>query len=587
MAITPRLRGVIVAGAALAVIAAVGVGVSFAKPATQTRYVTATAGTGDVTQTYTSTGAITRTNTAEASFAVDGTVGSVKVAVGDTVDAGEVLAVLKKGPLQLAALEAETSVAEAKAALYSALHPSGPSSRTGSAGSGSAGSGSSGSGSGSRSGSGSGGRTVTIDPTVLIQATTAISTAVAAEQVACAPVFGSIPQPTATATATVSTSPSTTPSASSSPTPTPSESASQTPSGTPSTTPWESPAPTVSQTPTETASHSRIVKDQSDTIEANDPTAAELKACGEARAQVKLATANLQTVVQRLLVTGSKPSGGTSGGSSAQASGSSAASSSSTPTVSAAQVASARAKLLQAEQALQSAQDDLDGAELVAPISGTVGTVGVSAGNSSSAASVTIVGEGNAQVSLQLPLKTRTLVKAGQKVTVTPAGSTRNLPGILTGISAIETSGTAGASPTYTTLVTVSDSGGLLASGAKASVTIPMASATGVVRLPASAVTPTGSGTATVQVLGAGSTTATSVEVTTGAVGGGWVQITKGITAGQSVVLADTTADLPTNSNNRRTTSTTRASASPSAGSQPGGESTTRASAAPSASPSR
>jgi len=531
MAINRRVRGVLIAGVSLAVIAAVGIGVAFARPTTQTRYVTATAATGDVTQTFTGTGTIARTNTATASFAVEGTVSSVKVAVGDRVEAGAVLAVLKKGPLQLAVLDAETSVAEAKATLYSAQHPSSSSSRTSSG-----------------SGSGSGGRSVTIDPTALVQATGAISKAVAAERLACAPVFGQTPEPT----------PTTSPSASASPTADP------------------SPSPTPSESPT--TSPTATVRDQSDVIEANDPTQAEMKACGGARAQVTLATANLQTVVQRLLEPGSKPSGGSTKTASAGAS-------TTTPTVSAAQVASARAKLLQAERSLQTSQDALEHAELIAPIAGTVGTLEVAKGDSSGSASVVIVGAGNAQVTLQLPLKTRTLVKSGQQVTVTPAGSTRALSGTVTAISVVETSGTAGATPTYATVVTVADPGVLLASGAKASVTIPVASATGVVRVPASAVTPTGTGTATVQVVSAGSATATSVEVRTGAVGGGWVQIVDGITAGQTVVLADNTAELPTNTTNRRTSNTTRATASASA--QPDGGSTSQPSAAPSATPSR
>ena len=61
-----------------------------------------------------------------AAFTVDGTVKTVDVAVGDAVDAGDVLATLKKGPLQLAVLNAETAVAQAKASLYAAKHPSRP-----------------------------------------------------------------------------------------------------------------------------------------------------------------------------------------------------------------------------------------------------------------------------------------------------------------------------------------------------------------------------------------------------------------------------------------------------------------------------
>ena len=583
MAINGRLRAVIIAGTALAVVGGVGWGVAVANPSSQTRYVTATAGTGDVTQTYTTSGTIARTNTSEASFAVDGTVSSVKVAVGDQVEAGDVLAVLKKGPLQLAVLDAETSVAEAKANLYSAQNPTSTSSRTGSSGSSSSssGSGSSGSGSSGSGGSGSGAQGgVTINPAPLLAATTALTTAVAAEEVACEPVFGAVPEPTASPSPSTSESPSASPS--------PSETTTETAS------PSAEPTPTESESPS--ASPSATVEDQDAIIEANDPTDAELKACGEARAQVKLATANLQTVVQQLVQpSGNGGTGGQSGtgssnttsGSSSTKSGSSSSSSTTTATVSAAQVASAKAKLLQAEQALQAAQDDLDNAELLAPIAGTVGTVELSKGSASSAGAITIVGSGNAQVSFELPLATRTLVKNGQKVTVTPAGSTKALAGTITSISAVETSGTAGDTPTYTTVVTVSDADGLLASGAKASVTIPVASATNAVRVPASAVTPTGTGTATVQVLASGSSTASTVQVTTGAVGGGWVEIKQGISAGDTVVLADNTAELPTNTNNNQRRTTTTATAQATSAAQPGGGSSTQPSAQPTATASR
>ena len=583
MAINGRLRAVIIAGTALAVVGGVGWGVAVANPSSQTRYVTATAGTGDVTQTYSTSGTIARTNTSEASFAVDGTVSSVKVAVGDQVEAGDVLAVLKKGPLQLAVLDAETSVAEAKANLYSAQNPTSTSSRTGSSGSSSSssGSGSSGSGSSGSGGSGSGAQGgVTSNPAPLLAATTALTTAVAAEEVACEPVFGAVPEPTASPSPSTSESPSASPS--------PSETTTKTAS------PSAEPTPTESESPS--ASPSATVEDQDAIIEANDPTDAELKACGEARAQVKLATANLQTVVQQLVQpSGNGGTGGQSGtgssntksGSSSTKSGSSSSSSTTTATVSAAQVASAKAKLLQAEQALQAAQDDLDNAELLAPIAGTVGTVELSKGSASSARAITIVGSGNAQVSFELPLATRTLVKNGQRVTVTPAGSTKALAGTITSISAVETSGTAGDTPTYTTVVTVSDADGLLASGAKASVTIPVASATNAVRVPASAVTPTGTGTATVQVLASGSSTASTVQVTTGAVGGGWVEIKQGISAGDTVVLADNTAELPTNTNNNQRRTTTTATAQATTAAQPGGGSSTQPSAQPTATASR
>ena len=88
----------LVAGTALAVVAGIGLGVAIVLPAPPPRrYVTATAGTGDVVQTYIATGTISRKNTAAASFTVDGTVKTVAVAVGDDVDAGDVLATLQAG----------------------------------------------------------------------------------------------------------------------------------------------------------------------------------------------------------------------------------------------------------------------------------------------------------------------------------------------------------------------------------------------------------------------------------------------------------------------------------------------------------
>ncbi|MFT3834545.1 MAG: HlyD family efflux transporter periplasmic adaptor subunit [Micropruina sp.] len=551
MARNKRLRAVIIAGCALVVVAAVGVGVAFASPSGRPRYVTAVARTGDVTQTYTTSGTIARTNTATASFAVDGTVSSVSAAVGKSVEAGDVLAVLKKGPLQLAVLQAETSVAQAKASLYSAEHPSSASTRSSSSASASASSASASSAPATTTKASAGvtkaSTGVTIDPATLLAITRQISDAVAAESKACQPVLGASPTtPTPAPTRSASATPSATATAS----PTPTATATASPTATPSASATPSPAATV--------------KDQADVIERNDPTAAELKACGEARAKVQIATRTLQQTVQRLVASGSRPSGSTGSSRSTTAS-------SSTVKVSAAQVASAKAKLLQAEQDLQGAQDDLADAELVAPISGTVGSVTLAAGASASGGSVTVVGEGNARLTFELPLKTRTLVKTGQKVTVAPAGSATTLHGTITAISATETSGTAGDTPTYSTTVTVSDPDALLASGARASVSIPVTTATAVVRVPVSAVTPTGTGAGTVQlVTEARAENATTTPVTTGAVGGGWIEITSGVKAGDLVVLADNTAALPTNSNGRRTTtSTTRAMASPSATGQP------------------
>jgi multidrug efflux pump subunit AcrA (membrane-fusion protein) len=573
-----RVRAVAAGGTALVVIAGIGLAVANSSQAATARYVTTTVGTGDVVQTYTATGTISRDNTQAAAFTVDGTVKSVAVAVGDTVDAGDDLATLKTGPLKLAVLNAETAVAQAKASLYAAQNPASTSSGSGAA-----------SGGGSGSGTGSGGTTITIDPVMLTEAVSRINLAVLSEAEKCEPVFGSIlPAPEATATATPTSTASPTTSATGSATASPSATASATPSATP--TPTATPTATATATPTTTSTSTpeaitepTASASQLEAIEANDPTKAELQDCANARAEVLAANANLQAVVT--LLTTPRPTTPTTP---VKKSSSSSSSSSSNARA----VASAKADLLKAEQDLQAADDVLDAATLVAPISGTVGVVGLSAGDSASSGTITIIGSGNAVVTFELPLKTRSLVTTGQEVTVTPAGSTTGMTGKLTSISSLETSGTSGSTPTYATTVAVSDPEQLLASGAKASVAIAVKSVTGVVRLPASAVTPTGTGTATVAVVASATAdTTTSVEVKTGAVGGGWVEITEGIEAGKLVVLADRTADIPTNANRRRTTTTSTSSSSassaPSASAQPSGAATTQASAQPTATATR
>jgi multidrug efflux pump subunit AcrA (membrane-fusion protein) len=119
-----RLRAVLIAAVSLAVIAAIGISVATASAgSTNSRWVTATAVSGDVTQTYLATGTISRLNTVTASFSATGTVNKVLVSVGDTVDAGQTLATVDTRALKLAVLEAETAVARAELSLYNAKHP--------------------------------------------------------------------------------------------------------------------------------------------------------------------------------------------------------------------------------------------------------------------------------------------------------------------------------------------------------------------------------------------------------------------------------------------------------------------------------
>ncbi|PFG17275.1 HlyD family secretion protein [Propionicimonas paludicola] len=482
-----RIKAILGIGVGLAVVVAGGIYLSQASAATSLRYVTAEAGTGDVTQTYTATGAVTRKNTAKASFSVSGTVESIAVAVGDTVKAGDTLAVLNTSDLQLAVLNASTAVAQAEASLYAAKHP------TSTASSG-----------------GSGGTTgLVVNPAVLTAATSRVNRAVMDEAARCDAILASLgggAGPTSVSPSGANSQAGAEPSASASPSAT------------------ASPLSTV--TPAEISD-------------------ADLTACANARAEVTAANANLQGLIAKLTAHG----------------GSTPKKTTSSTKVSKSAVAKAQAALLQAEQNLSTAKANRAKATLVAPISGTVGTVGLTVGASGSSGSITIVGSGNAELTFELPVKTRQLVKVGQSVTVAPAGSTTTLSGKITAIAALATSGTSGDTATYTTTALIEDPTGRLPSGSKAGVTIPVKAVTGVVRVPASAVTPTGTGAATVQVVtSAAAPTAKTTQVSTGAVGGGWVEISSGLEAGSMVVLADNTAEIPANQTNRRRTTTTSTS---------------------------
>ncbi|MEA4944271.1 MAG: biotin/lipoyl-binding protein [Propionicimonas sp.] len=289
----------------------------------------------------------------------------------------------------------------------------------------------------------------------------------------------------------------------------------------------------------------------------DDITVDDIVACGEARQALVLANSVLADYYQQLLATGTivtddeaaAPTGDdakTTSGSSSTSSKKSSSSSTST-SVSARAVAAAKADVLKAQQAVTDAETALANATLVAPVAGTVGLVGLSASGSSSAGTVTIVGEGTAVVSIEVPLATRALLSQGMAATVTPAGSMDSRTGSIGTISILETDGTAGDSPTYTTTVVVDDPDMTLKEGAQAAVEIVTRTSSGVVTVPASAVTPTGTGTGTVQVVETTSaSSAETVTVQTGAVGGGRVEVTSGLTAGQLVVLSDRTLALPT-----------------------------------------
>lgn len=588
----PRLRSLLVGGVSLTAVAAIGTVWATTSVAADARYETATAITGDVAQSYLATGAVSRAGVVEAAFGASGTVKKVTVAVGDEVAAGDVLATLDTTSLKLALLNAETDLAKAKATLYAARHPSSSSASSGASSSGKAHSSAGSSGSGSAA---SGGISSS-DAAKLYEAIAAVNVATLNwsnpdQPTTCDAIY------TALVNANEQTSDDNSDSdgtgddsdssdsgnsdndsgstdsgdSDSSDSGSNDSDAGSADSGTGSDT-GDSGSSSSGDQDSGSGSESSDDSDSSDTgstaddssdqatalaLVVDDITVDDIVACGEARQALVLANSVLADYYQQLLATGTivtddeaaAPTGDdakTTSGSSSTSSKKSSSSSTST-SVSARAVAAAKADVLKAQQAVTDAETALANATLVAPVAGTVGLVGLSAGGSSSAGTVTIVGEGTAVVSIEVPLATRALLSQGMAATVTPAGSMDSLTGSIGTISILETDGTAGDSPTYTTTVVVDDPDMTLKEGAQAAVEIVTRTSSGVVTVPASAVTPTGTGTGTVQVVETTSaSSAETVTVQTGAVGGGRVEVTSGLTAGQLVVLSDRTLALPT-----------------------------------------
>ncbi|OCI30989.1 HlyD family efflux transporter periplasmic adaptor subunit [Oerskovia enterophila] len=114
-----RRRKLVVSGvSAVVVVSLVGAGAAFAaNRGSAGTYRTATATTGEVTQTVDAVGTVASAARADAAFSVAGTVATVAVGVGDSVSAGDVLATLDLTELEDAVESAQETLARAQQAL--------------------------------------------------------------------------------------------------------------------------------------------------------------------------------------------------------------------------------------------------------------------------------------------------------------------------------------------------------------------------------------------------------------------------------------------------------------------------------------
>jgi multidrug efflux pump subunit AcrA (membrane-fusion protein) len=539
---------------------------------------TATVATGSVTQSTSLSGSVERVDQVTAAFRTAGTVRSVKVAVGDDVEAGDVLATMDTPDLTRAVTVAQANLVAAQAALDAAnSSSSSPSTSTGSSSTSPAGSGSAPATSvGAGSGSGStpapsaspSAPAKGVDTTPVHRAVDEFDALVQAAVATCQPVIdaGATPDPD--------------PSPMPTPTPTPSETTSPTPSPSPSQTPSGEPSATASPSdaaPAPDDAETAAVRPVSLRTEAGaTPTPEQVSACIQALSSALTSAQRTASEMDRLVVAldaaaralqeqqSRAATQGSSGPTTGAGSATGSASGSGTPATGtgstggtggaggAQSAASLEVDVLKATQELAGAEQDLDGAVLKAPISGRVGQVDLVKGEQASTSSgVVLVGPGAAVVTVDLPLAQLGKVRVAQDVTVTPAGTTDSVPGLVQSISVLPSSTTT-STPTYPVRVTVSDAPVSLATGSTATVTITLATANDVLTVPVSAVTGVSSGTGSVQVVSGSTVEAAKVSV--GAVGQGKVQVESGLTAGQVVVLADPATALPSSTTFRRAT---------------------------------
>jgi HlyD family secretion protein len=572
-------------GAAVVLVAAGG-GVAWAMSGrTADRFTTATVAMGSVQQTVSATGTVASASRRDVSFPVAGTVASVKVGLGDTVTAGEVLASLDPTSLQSALDTANTTLQQAQQQLSDDLQSqtAGTSSTTTSAStrttssvptssatptqpSGSSPTGKADQGSGTSPEVAKASQGVAAAQQALLAAYDAAHTAIgvstaalADAQTACTGITGldpstvvpdgGTPTPAATATAT--------------PTPSPTASATAAPT-----------APTVSDVQALIAACQKKLTDAS-TAQADTKT--KQQAVSDAATALDQAVAALQQALAASSSSGTGSSGtGSSSTHSSTSSTSSTSSSSSTGSSQSSQnrssssssaassgasqqgrvataedIISDRAAIDAAQSQVDMATQDLALVNLTSPIAGTVGAVSITVGQhvsaSSTSAVITVLGTTGYVVNITIPLTSLDKLAVGQSATVLVPSTATQLTGKVSSIGILDVSSTS--TPEYSLVVALDPVQEKLFDGSSAQVSIAVAGTGQVITVPTSAVHVTGQ-TATVGVLDSGQVN--QVTVKRGAVGAQLTEITSGLTVGQTVVLADRSQALPNTSNNNQ-----------------------------------
>jgi HlyD family secretion protein len=498
-------------------------------------YVTATAGPATVDARQTGVATIEPVSQATVAFPVSGTVASVNVALGQSVQAGGTLASLDTTSLMTTLHTKQSALAQSQLTLSKAL--SGQSVSLGSGGGGASGGSGGTGGSSSTSATAAAARTGTTPAVILTAAPTDpqlaadeqavltaqqqvdaaladAATAIAAETTACAPLSSTTPPPTVA-----------------------------------QVTACQQAVTAVTTAQNTVASAQKALATASSTLDAY----VEQKAQTPPPTSAPPATTPTPSTPSsgqgsRSGGGSSSTSGGSSGGggfSSGSGSSRSSGSGSGASAPSAADLVAAQQSVDAATAAVNAAQQAVDQATITSPIAGAVVSLNMKVGDQVSAASstenVVVQGTGGYQVSTTVNVDNIPQVAIGQDATVAPDGTHKTLDGKVVAISVAPASSTT-STTLYRVVVGLTDPTASLQNGATGTVSIVTKHAHAPVAVPTSAITTTGR-RHFVTVVQGGNATLTPVQV--GVLGSQWTQITSGLAAGQQVELADQNQPLP------------------------------------------
>lgn len=580
-----RRRRAVTGVSAVVVVSLVGAGAAFAvNRGSDGRYRTATASTGEVTQTVDAAGTVASAARADAAFSVAGTVATVDVAVGDTVGAGDVLATLDLTELEDAVEAAQEKVAQAEQTLEDDL-----ASQTSTGSSASAAT-ATGSATVTPSAAGTGGGVVvrtglvkrtsstTSQPTTsstagtastspaLAQALEAVAlaqqalldgydAAAAALESSSTSVVGSQEACSAFLAATEDDLPSGEGDEAGEGTGDGTEGGTVDLAAALTTCQEAVTAALTSQTDVDGAQHSLL--DLAAQLDAAVQTAQEVLVAEQGNGSGTQAPGGGSGSGSGA-GSGSGdasggappvPSGGSSGGGTGAAAGSGGTSGAPGADAGGSVVASAeriladRAAIEVAEAQLAIAQADAQRSTLTSPVAGTVAQVALAVGDqveaSSTSAVVTVLGTDGYVVETTVPLTAVVSLAVGQDAAVTVSDDPTVRTGVVSSIGVLSTS--TSQTPEYPVTIALDPQDDTLYEGSSAQASVTVAGGTDVLVVPTSAVRPDGTAR-TVSVLRGGEVTVVTVEV--GAVGQEVTEITAGLEEGDEVVLADLAQEM-------------------------------------------